>query len=199
MKTLLIQHVYPNHGYLPMVLEYVPRHAEYCRKFGIDYEFFMGELMPYQKGEWDKVILVKEALLSNYELVIWLDADAIIKDLYTDLKDVPLGPDRIGAVWFPVPEPHFNVGVLYFRNGPNVRQFVDDWAAGYPGEDYWHEQRVFNDLANTPSKSNEAFIMRLPPQWNSSRDHNWVSDAIIAAGHGIGPLQQRQEFLQKCL
>lgn len=181
-----------------MALDYVRRHAEYCQKFGLHYEFFAGEIMPWKKGDWDKVILIKEALLSDYELVIFMDADAIIKDLKVDLRDVTLNPDELGAVWFPTPSGHYNVGVLYFRNGPRVRQFVDDWAMGYPGDNTWHEQQVFNDLAKSPARDG-SFIIRLPARWNASRDHNWTAGAIIAAGHGIGPLEQRREFLEKCL
>lgn len=195
MKTILIQHVYPDHGYLPMALDHVHRHAEYCRRFGMHYEFFAGEMMPYKKGDWDKVILVKEALLSYYDLVIWLDADAVIKDLGFDLRQVPLNPDEVGAVFFSVPEPHYNVGVLYFRNGSRVQKFVDEWTQGYPGDDHWHEQQVFNTLA----QKHADMVKILPAVFNSSRDHNWTPGAYIAAGHGISPIEDRRKFLQKCL
>lgn len=198
MRAILLQHVYPTHGFLPMVLDYVPRHAEYCAHFGIDYEFFTGEIMPWKKGHWDKIILVKEALLSNYDLVIWLDADAIIKDLSFDLKNVPLERDQIGVVYFTKPEPHYNVGVMYFRNGPRVQKFVEDWARGYPGDEHWHEQQVFNELVKTPAPDG-AFVIALPAVFNASRDHNWTPGAYVAAGHGIGPLGDRRRFLEQCL
>lgn len=190
MKTALLQQVYPDLQYLPLLHEFLPRHAQYCAKFGIDYHLFVGEDTPIALGGWDKVKAVNVAL-RTYDLVVWLDADAFILNTDVDLRDVPLR-SGIGAAWFTFPCPHYNTGVMFFRDGRRTRKFMKAWLDGFPGDDHWHEQQVFNDIA-------DKVVTTLPAAWNASRDHNWVDAPVIASAHGIRPVQARLEFLRSLL
>lgn len=189
LKTVLIQQVYPDLKYFSLMYEFLPRHAQYCAKFGIDYRLFIGEIDPCVIGAWDKVNMINEAL-KHYDLVVWLDADAVILNTDIDLRSVPLR-SGVGAVWFDFPSPHYNTGVMYFRKGRKARRFVKNWLAGFPGDDHWHEQQVFNSMSG---------VTQLPATWNASRDHNWIDNPIVAAAHGIRPLEARLDFLRSvCL
>src|SRR4026208_183466 len=104
--TLLIQQVYPKHGYLPLLTRNFTRHAEYCEGHDIDYVVFVSEIIAPEIGGWDKVGHVKDALKRGYKLVIWLDVDAYIFDTGRELRLVPNPPDTIGAVRFMLPTSH---------------------------------------------------------------------------------------------
>lgn len=189
MRTLLLQQTYPGSDYIDMIELTKERHEEYCRSFGIEYQLHVcGEL--HEPGGWEKLRLVKERF-EQYDLIIWLDADAFIEDVTVDLRTVPTSPDSIGAIWFPVPRPHWNVGVMYFRPGKETSAFLDKWLARYPGEGDWHEQQVFQELAvmwNAP-------VITLPDEWNSSLEHNWKGKRIISAFHGCrNRLQVMKEY-----
>ncbi len=112
MKAVLIQQVYPARGFLTLIQEQFRRNTDYCEKFGLDYRFFMSEQLDVSCGGWDKVIHIQDAM-RYYDLIVWLDADAIVFDITRDLKTVPLPEDSIGVVRFLMPVTHLNVGVVY--------------------------------------------------------------------------------------
>lgn len=196
VRAVLIQQVYPGLGYLPLLKECFERHARYCEKFGIDYQTYLQQMRPEENGAWDKVILVQKALQDGYDLVVWLDADAMIWDLDTDLRSVPNPPDTIGAVVFEkcrFYEAHYNAGVLYFRNGPSVRLFVAAWLAGYPGEHKWHEQKVFNDMSSN-------IVCALPATWNyTAFRHSGVGKPVIRGYHSIRGAEEKLQAMLKDL
>ena len=85
--------------------------------------------------------------------------------------------DEIGVCFYKTPEPHFNTGVMYVKPGERVNAFIDKYWRGYPGYDRWHDQRVFNDIA-------DECIVTLPDEWNSCHI-NPVENPIVKAYHGV--------------
>lgn len=196
VRAVLIQQVYPGLGYLPMISECFQRNASYCERFGIDYRFYLQQVKPASNGGWDKVFLIQQALHDGYDLVIWLDADAVIWDLETDLCTVPNPPDTIGVVQFKrcrFFDTHYNVGVLYVRNGPRAQEFVNTWLDGYPGGLRWREQKVFNDISNDT-------IFQLPTTWNYTvLRHAGVEKPMIRGYHSIRGAEEKLRMMLKDL
>jgi hypothetical protein len=204
--TILIQQVYPKLGYLPLLTENFTRNAKYCEEHDIDYVVFFSETLDPIHGGWDKVLHVRDAL-KKYKLVIWLDVDACIYDLTRDMKTVPNPPDTIGAVRFMLPTSHLNVGVLYFRNGEKVVQFVDEWLAAFPGPGAWHEQAVFNQMTPANRRPNQSSfagvknetVYELPAEWNLNFNYNANSNPVVMGFHGFGTADNRLAMMRKSL
>lgn len=173
------------------------RNEEYCKCHGFDFETLTGTLDPkyadINKGGWVKVEMIQRALAKGYEHVVWLDVDALIKDLDTDLRDGC--PKGIGACWMRIPQlNHWNVGVLYLTNTQEVRNFVDEWLAMYPGEKQWMEQGVFNKLA-----MKSKVVETISDRWNATLNYNIVPDAVVLGYHGNGHAKQRLEMMKATL
>jgi Lipopolysaccharide biosynthesis proteins, LPS:glycosyltransferases len=190
MKAVLIQQVYPNRGFLPLVQEQFIRNTDYCEKFGLDYRFFSSERHDCLLGGWDKLDHIHDCL--DYELIIWLDADAIVCDINQDIKTVPLPEDSIGAVRFNIPISHYNVGVLYVRPGIRSKAFLEKWISEFPGSGIWHEQSVFNSILN-------ECVVPLPITWNRNYDNNPYAKPMVMGFHGFGTPEHRLALMKKVL
>jgi hypothetical protein len=202
MSAILIQQVYAGQpeadDYVPLLELTRARNEEYCRLHNFDYQCLVGSVSEkyadVKDGGWVKVELIKLALVKEYEHVIWLDADAMIKDMSTDLRE-GCPPRGIGACWMRIPQlNHWNVGVLYVRNAPDVVKFIDDWLAEYPGVDRWREQGVFNALA-----MKSKVVQTISDRWNSTFNYSMVPDAVVLGYHGAGTTKQRFELMKSTL
>ena len=130
--------------------------------------------------------------LRGYQSVVWLDADTLITDMETDLRDA-IQLEKIGACWHRIPQmDHWNVGALYLDDCEAVRDFVDQWLAEYPGlNDGWMEQGAFNRLA-LQSKT----VVTLSDKWNATLDVNMVPDAVVLGFHGQGDTKYRTQLMR---
>jgi hypothetical protein len=199
-NAILIQQVYPNEdaAYIEMLTLTRERNKEYCLRWQMDYQCLESassvKYADAKVGAWSKVELIKFALNKTYQYIIWLDADALIKDMDTDLRDGCI--DGIGACWQRIPQlNHWNVGVLYVANTQPVSDFIEDWLAGYPGlGDGWNEQGVFNKLA-----MNSRVVQTISDRWNSTLNYSMVPDAVILGYHGYGDANQRLNAMQDTL
>ena len=194
--ALLIQQIYPDTPGVEMLRLVEPHNANYCAMFNMDYWCkYENSIIGSDplKGSWSKVELMRQGLTKGYNSVIWLDADTLICDLNTDLRDA-VQYQKIGACWHRIPQlSHWNVGALYLDNCKEVRQFVDAWLAGYPGaNDGWLEQGVFNRLG-LQSKT----VTTLSDKWNSTLDVNMVPDAVVLGFHGQGDTPYRIKIMQQ--
>jgi hypothetical protein len=184
------------------------RHASYARAFKFDYWNIVGDIHPEQNvhGGWSKIWLLKWALERGYEFIAWIDSDAAIVNGQVDLRTIfAEGGDPnsglIGAVEHNAPwfkdngmEAHHNIGVMYFRTGPLVVEFIDDWLSRYPGEPRWAEQGSFNKMI-VEEKYKDIFVS-CPAKWNSTVNVNLVPDAIVMGWHGIYPVAKRLEMMK---
>lgn len=199
-NAILIQQVYPmeTDSYLPMLELTKQRNRNYCARWQMDFQCLeSASSIKYadpKEGAWAKVELIKMALEKGYKYIIWLDADAMIKDIDTDLRDGCI--DGVGACWMRIPQlNHWNVGVLYVTNTPQVKQFIDAWLAEYPGiNDGWYEQGVFNRLG-----MKSKVVQTVSDRWNATLNYSMVPDAVVLGFHGYGKTQERFEAMQSTL
>jgi hypothetical protein len=193
--AILIQQVYPGLDYEPMLELTRQWNTAYCEKHAFDYWCLIDEVVPewnpWQTGGWAKIELIRRAALEGYKSIVWLDADAFIKDIDRDLRDA-IETNRIGVCWHRIPQlHHWNVGVMYIDNTPGTREFIEQWIAGYPPKDGWFEQGVFNAMGR---KSD--IVSTLSDKWNSTLDVNLVPDAVVLGFHGQGDPKKRYEIMK---
>jgi len=198
--AVLIQQVYPGLGFPgrgePMIELTRERNENYCKRWKIDYQVHIDPVVKEWEpkyGAWAKVELVRRALDTGYKYVIWLDADAMIYDLDTDLREACQG---IGACWHRIPQlDHWNVGVMYFKNAPEVKDFINEWLNKYPGaRDGWNEQGEFNRLA-----MKSKIVHTLSDRWNATLNVSMVPDAVVLGFHGQGDAEQRLALMEQAL
>jgi hypothetical protein len=120
-----------------------PTFAAYAERHG--YELIAStEGDPGRPPAWAKVPMLQEAL-GSYELVLWIDADAVIVDGTRDIAD-EVDPDRfLGLVRHgerQVP----NTGVMVWRAGDRAAELLDRvWAARRFVHHPWWENAALLD------------------------------------------------------
>ncbi len=133
---------------------------------------------PEEPPAWEKLRQIEEAL-TNYDVVVWLDADAVIVDHDQDLcQAVPEGSwlamveHRFGGR---APD-HFNSGVMLFRRCPEARHFIREAQAlqGFRFHRWWDQAAILYLLGYTlrgtkRHRDTGAFraLTQLPLEWNS--------------------------------
>jgi hypothetical protein len=192
--AILIQQVYPGLGYEPMLELTRGRNEKYCERWKMDYQCLIDPVVPEwdaKLGSWAKVELIRRALYKGYNFIVWLDADALIYDLETDLRDGC--PNGIGACWHRIPQlNHWNVGVMYMQNTHAVKLFIGEWLSKFPGErDGWNEQGEFNRLG-----VKSRIVQTLSDRWNATINVNVVPDAVVLGFHGYGNAEQRYQAMK---
>lgn len=195
--AVLLQQIYPNTPGVEMLELTKPRHAEYCHEWHIDYKPFIERVFDHDPflGSWAKVELIHRALVDGYDYVIWLDADTLIFDFETDLRQA-VQPYKIGACWHRIPQlNHWNVGALYIDNTDETIDFITRWLASYPPpNDGWMEQGVFNRMAKQ-----SRTVVTLSDRWNSTLDVSMVPDAVVLGFHGQGDTEHRTRLIKQAL
>lgn len=188
-----------------------PTFAAYAERHG--YELITStESDPGRPPAWAKVPMVREAL-GSYDLVLWIDADAVIVDGSRDIADA-LEPDRfLGLVRHgerQVP----NTGVMVWRAGERAVDLLDRaWSATRFVHHPWWENAALLDALGydlpgelEPSRARRLFARRrpfalarpsgflsgvqfLPLEWNSVYLDRAESPRIV---HCVGvPVEQR--------
>jgi hypothetical protein len=169
------------------------RHSAYAMAHKMDYYNIMGnihsELIP-EAGSWAKAALIRDALVNGYQYVFWIDADAGIVDMRTDLRDAVKDCEWGACVHDPAKsawlkkcgvEKHINVGVMYIKNTEGSKKFADMWLAKYPGIHRWAEQGAFNDMV----KEYPGYITAIDDKWNATIRVNEVENPVVYGWHGI--------------
>lgn len=180
----MIQHAYLQAGYECLLDFSTPYHTAYAETFKFDYyPYHTKEKYPIRNGGWDRVDLILEAFNCGYQYIVWMDADALIQNDDIDLRKAC---KDIGACFdLKNPVPHYNVGVLYLENTPEVVEFVKTWMTHYPGRlwhgMFWGEQSDFNLMAT----ENPSLVHTLHNKWNSYAGTPCdAKDIIVKAWHG---------------
>jgi len=162
----------------------IPRNKEYCKRHDFDANFLVGILSEqygdYSKGSWVKAEMIRDALKKDYEYVVFLEPDTLIKDMDTDLRDGC--PKHIGVCYHRHPIAwQWNVGAIYMRNTPETKAFVDEWLAEFPGDPQWRD----NGALNVVAKRNKS-LTTISDRWNATLDCSMVPDAVVLGFHGVG-------------
>jgi hypothetical protein len=169
---------------------------------------------PERPPAWAKVPLIRDTL-ENYDLVLWIDADAVIVDGTEDIV-AALGPDaqlalvrhRREGVLIP------NTGVMVWRSGDFSRGLLDRvWASTRFIDHPWWENAAlldalgydfprFNRLDRVLRRRFRAAqpvpgVQFLPGEWNWSYLDRSENPRII---HCLGvPVEQRLHDMQAAL
>jgi hypothetical protein len=184
IRTALIQQASGFHTQLLDVS--ARRHEAYAAKYNLTFWSIRGDVQSERQPHWNKVLLILDALHFGFDLVIWLDADALICRCDQDLRRAlprrcPIALCRHPLSWGQQPW-HYNTGVIVVRNTPLSRMFLEAvWNAG-PVAHPWQEQIRFNELSWTFPDA----IQQLNDRWNSTDDVNAIRNPIIRAWHGRG-------------
>ena len=178
MNAIILQHVYEASDYVHLAELTVQRHMRYARCHKMDLAFRMDGKQA--GGHWIKVEMIREAL-GTHEYVIWVDADAVILDVNTDLRQACGKP--VNAVRYARPDNDLNVGVLYFRRSPEAIAFVEAWYELRPGKAPTWEQEAFNALAKSDDFAGHVHI--LPERWNARPDTAVAVPPIVMGWHGV--------------
>ena len=200
-NAILLQQVWPLEvypgDYRPHIELTRKHNEEYCEKWGWDYEPLIGTLSEkyadINNGAWIKVEMIKNALAKGYDYVMWLDADALIYDTDTDCRDAFV--NGIGVCWMRIPQlDHWNTGVMYVKNLPQVLEFIDEWLSKFPGSQQWREQGIFNQMA-----MQSRIVQTISDRWNATMNYNLVPDAVVLGYHGNGDAAMRLEMMTRTL
>ena len=210
--SALLQHVYANYAGPFMIpsgcfnnllrMSYL-RHSAYAIAHKMDYYNIQADSYPEllaEGGAWAKVAMMKEALDKGYKYVFWVDADALIMDFSVDLRDA-VKDCEIGAC---IHDPdksewlkkngilkHINIGVIYLKNTPGTKKFVDLWLAAYPGPERWADQGAFNKLM----EEYPGVVKPIDDKWNATVKVNEVEKPVIKGYHGV-PYAERYTMMK---
>jgi hypothetical protein len=113
----------PHQAYLDMTRS---RLIEYGKKHSYDVRFFNEVLTTDRPPAWSKILIIQK-MLETYEIVLWIDSDAVILDPSTDIFDefevekteLALVEHCYGG------EAHANTGVMLIKRTENILQFLD--------------------------------------------------------------------------
>ena len=202
-----------------------PTFAAYAERHGYDL-ITSTESDRRRPPAWAKVPMLRETLAS-YDLVLWIDADAVIVDRSRDIAD-ELAPDRfLGLVRHgEVP----NTGVMLLRAGHRARDLLDrTWNATRLIDHPWWENAALLDAlgydlpsalepglrgrahrlaARLPGRGPRRFALAgpspfadgtqfLPLEWNSVYLHQAERPRVV---HCLGvPVAQRMRDMQAAL
>jgi hypothetical protein len=197
--TLLFQHILSNSDCAEWLALTAPLTLRYCRRHAIDYQLIMAK-RDADPGHWEVPKYIREFLQLGYANVIYLDADTVIVDPETDLREA-IVPDTIGAVWFELPDyAIYNAGAFYVSNTPRTRAFVEAWLAQLPGGGmhrfpYTWEQGGFAEAGRQVDA-----IHRLDNRWNAEPGITTAEHPVVWGLHGypdrIGPIQHYLKSLE---
>lgn len=122
-----------------------PTFAEYAERHG--YELITStEIDPRRPASWSKVPMLREAV-DSYELVFWVDCDAVIVDTSRDVADELEPTSELGLVRHRRGDDLLpNAGVIVVRGGDFARDLLDTlWASTRYIHHPWWENAALLD------------------------------------------------------
>lgn len=135
---------------------------------------------------WSKIPMLRD-LAARYELVVWIDADAVIVDPAADIASA-LQPGKVLHLVEHVVrgEPRPNTGVMVLRGGEEAIRFLDEvWALEHHIDHPWWENAAVCELlgyaVDPPARLG-------PTHWRErtallSGRWNWIKDAPVRGAH----------------
>jgi hypothetical protein len=186
-----------------------PTFRDYAARHG--YELITSsEVDPQRPPAWAKVPLLRETL-DRFDLVLWIDADAVIVDASLDIATELAPETQFGLVRHgEVP----NTGVMVWRSGDFARSLLDaTWSnTRFLNHPWWENAALLDALGyDVPRFSRLERIWRrprrpppavpgvqfLPPEWNWSYLDRPPNPRIM---HCLGvPVEQRLRDMQAAL
>ena len=153
-------------GLLPFLLH---RNRAYADQHGYAYHY-VGQnhfdLPPY----WQKPKLLRQLLAGGYDLVAWLDTDAVVHDLDRRIEDLFSGEEAMVAAGDnPLWDRPFNAGV-FFLKGSEAVALMDRWSDLF-ARTAWRRTEtawVCDDEWAGTSYEQGAFTQHLLPELSAS-------------------------------
>ena len=154
---------------------------------------------------WLKLLLLQEALEKNFDLVLFLDADAEVQADAPDIREVVQNNKHIYMAMGKTNR--FNSGVILLQNSPQARHFIDQVLLSRHNpiaaqhDVGWGEN---GHIIQTAEKQHQhsQWIAQLPTVWNNTCDPE-LHDYIRHYNHGIMRNQIKGyklfNFIHKCL
>lgn len=115
---------------------------------------------------WQKPAICRRFFELGYDLVLWLDTDAVIHDLDRRLEDVFAGPETVFAAG---DNPHwsspFNAGVFCVK-GAGGLDLLTRWTAAFPAERWTRTETAWicREEWAGPAFEQGAFVEQLLPE-----------------------------------
>jgi galactosyl transferase GMA12/MNN10 family len=200
--AVIIQQAWQIGPFADMLRLTYQRHAAYAWAHGMEYWTVAGCLKPEMwPGGWGKIWLIQQMMDIGYKYIYWIDTDAAIVNMDCDLRDALPDGKLIGACehwadWFAqfdIPK-HYNIGVCFFKNEPQTKEFLAEWIAAYPGDPRWMEQGTFNELVTGKYKD---IFHPMDAEWNATFRVNEVERPNIQGWHGVMPEAKRFAMMKE--
>ena len=192
----------------------IPRMRTFAATHGYELRFIRGNDWRRPRG-WLKIEVIRAALEDDFDLVLWMDVDAVILrsdvDVRTDAVDGAdlhmawHGPDtsEIMAADF---VPHFNSGVMLIRVNDWSRAFFKQvWNVGQLPHPWFDQATILHVLGydeclglgpNRCNEPNRSRLARLDTAWNSIPGIATAPDPIVHHYAGIGNPSTRLKMLE---
>jgi hypothetical protein len=124
-----------------------PALARYAERHGYEAIEIRHRLDPSRPASWDKVVLL-HALVQKFELVVWVDADALVLDDAPDIARALRSRRFLHLVEHRIPHGRVpNAGVAVLRGGPVSARFLDRvWSLHRYANDRWWENAAILHL-----------------------------------------------------
>lgn len=165
----------------PVLDQALPTFADFARRHSYDVvSWRTDEHARGRPPSWGKVRLLR-GLLDRYDIVLWIDADAIILDGSTDPADL-LGPDHYQALvcLHQLGQEFPTCGVWLLRSTAKAKAFLDAvWAKEeYIHDRYWEQAAALDLLGYSIRPAN----LIAPTEWTDGTlllDESWNCMPLI--------------------
>jgi hypothetical protein len=146
-------------GAMPALIQ---RNSAYAARHGYEYHF-INQVHYDLPVYWQKPLLIRRALEAGYDLVAWLDTDAVVHDLDRRIEDLFAGPEiMVAAGDNPFWDSPFNAGVFFVKAAGGAA-LMDRWSALFAGTGWSRTETAWvcmEDWAG-PSFEQGAFTLHL--------------------------------------
>lgn len=170
MKILIVQFDDRPFEELGKRLSLVNQNAAYAKLRGYDH-IFHTTLGEHVASYWGKVFVTEHYLRNGYDIVAWLDTDAVVHDNTQRIEDYFAGDEAF--VYAPDSPPWhgpFNAGV-FFSKGIRGLQLMQEWASHYR-PDMWEKEsgkwRCKSPEWSGPFYEQGAFYINLLPKYRDT-------------------------------
>ena len=182
------------------------RLIEYGEKHNYDVRIINEAVTIDRPPAWSKILLIQK-LLEAYDIVLWIDSDAVIIDPSTDiLNEIDLDKTELALVEHSYAgQTHPNCGVMLFRRTESILQFLDlVWEQNDLINHPWWEQAAIlrclgidsEVLPIGPGKITSRILVDvkfLDKKWNAIRQ-DYPRDNVKIR-HFAGELHEIREYL----
>lgn len=188
-KVAIVQFDNRNDQDLGMLEGLIARNSDYANMHGYHHAFerHAGKDVPVY---WYKVDLIEKYLASGFDIVAWLDSDAVIHDLtisidslFEDNEAFVFSSDL--PIWKSVSP--FNAGV-FFCKGEFARELMQEWRSLFPAhlwEKKGNEWICKDDRWAGPAYEQGTFAEKLLPKYRSSPAFKQVSWKMLQSPYPL--------------